>query len=134
MTAQHTKTGIIKIIIACTAMLFAAAIPRAAQAAEVPTSPQNGIPLVIIRVAEQELQEEGGDRYGTIADMNGDPDHNTRCHGTVEILLPDGYASEYGGTVPAGEIELKYIRGRGLEVDLAGEDTVFYIAEPLTEL
>ena len=76
---------------------------------------QNGIPLVVIRIDEQELhQSKKGNWYGTIADMNNSPDHSVRCNGSVEILLPEeGYVSEYGGSVPSGSITLDYIRGRG---------------------
>ena len=76
--------------------------------------PENGIPLVVIRVDERDLyQTDKGNWYGTIADMNASPDHSVRCKGSLEILVPDGFHSEYGGTVPQGSIELDYIRGRG---------------------
>lgn len=76
-------------------------------------TPRNGIPLLVIYVDEQELhQSKKGNWYGTIADMNESPDHSVRCEGSIIILLPEqGYQSEYGGTAPAGTIELDYIRG-----------------------
>ena len=98
---------------AVAAVFAAVLIPCAARAEGESLTPENGIPLVIVRVAEQEMEEEEGDWYGSIEDMNGSKDHSVRCHGTVEIIVPEGYAPEYGGTVPAGEVELKYIRGRG---------------------
>ena len=81
---------------------------------EDPIVPKNGIPLVIIRVDEpDEKYPEDGDWYGTIADMNNDKDHQIRCKGTVEFVVPDGFVSEFGGDVPEGELTLSYIRGRG---------------------
>ena len=91
----------------------------------VPTEPQNGIPLVIVYVDESEeaiaAAEEASsddpakrDDYGTIAEMNSSEDHSVRCTGTIEIKVPEGFAGEYGNAaVPAGEIDLEYIRGRG---------------------
>ncbi|MBQ1395360.1 MAG: hypothetical protein IIY86_04235 [Lachnospiraceae bacterium] len=81
---------------------------------EDPIVPKNGIPLVIIRVDEpDEKYPEDGDWYGTIADMNNDKDHQIRCKGTVEFVVPDGFVNEFGGDVPEGELTLSYIRGRG---------------------
>ena len=61
--------------------------------------PQNGIPLVIIRVDESRT---------SIADMNSSEDHSVRCTGTVEIKVPEGYSSGYGDdTVPAGTTNLE---------------------------
>ena len=82
--------------------------------------PENGLPMVIIRVDESDeaikaaQKKNQGHIYGTIDDMNSSIDHSTRCVGTVEIILPDGYESEYGSTeIPNGEQLLSYIRGRG---------------------
>ncbi len=70
--------------------------------------PQNGIPLVIVHV------DEAAQGFGTIQEMNGSADHSIKCTGTVEIKVPDGWESPYGkGDMPAGEIKLDYIRGRG---------------------
>ncbi|MBE6819413.1 MAG: hypothetical protein E7517_09760, partial [Ruminococcaceae bacterium] len=89
-------------------------------AADVPTTPQNGIPLVMIRIDESDAtiaaarQSDSAHPYGKIADMNASQDHSVRCKGTVEILVPDTFTSEYGScAVPAGEVQLDYIRGRG---------------------
>ena len=78
-------------------------------------TPQNGIPLLVLRIDEQELHQTAkGNWYGSIADMNGSDDHSVRCEGSIEFLIPEGgYASEYGGTAPEGSIRLDYIRGRG---------------------
>ncbi len=63
--------------------------------------PKNGIPLVIVRVDESKT---------SIDDMNGSPDHSVRCESaTMEIVVPEGY----GMDAPAGEMVLKYVRGRG---------------------
>ena len=84
------------------------------------TDPQNGIPLVILRIDESDegiaaaSVADEDHVYGTIEDMNDSEDHSVRCVGTVEIKVPDGYVGEYGSiSVPEGEVELEYIRGRG---------------------
>lgn len=81
---------------------------------------ENGIPLVIIRVDESDEaitaahKKDNEHTYGTINDMNESLDHSTRCVGTVEIIIPEGYESEYGSSeIPFGEQDLSYIRGRG---------------------
>lgn len=73
--------------------------------------PDNGIPLVIIRVDESEA---------TIDDMNNSYHHKISCDSaTMEIKVPEGYTSPYVSgdgqsvQVPEGEIPLNYIRGRG---------------------
>ncbi|MBQ9179581.1 MAG: CotH kinase family protein [Firmicutes bacterium] len=69
--------------------------------------PENGIPLVIVRVDETTR---------TIDQMNASPDHSARCEdATIEIKLPEGYTAQegYSAVVPEGEKDLKYIRGRG---------------------
>lgn len=76
-------------------------------------APKNGIPLVVVRVDEQELHQDGDNWYGSIDDMNSSKDHSVRCKGTVEIIVPDGYQSEFGGNAPSGALKLDYIRGRG---------------------
>ena len=82
--------------------------------------PENGIPVVIIRVDESEeaiqFAEEkyNGNDYGTIQEMNGSKHHTTKCTGTVEIIVPSDFESEYDLTNhPTGEQPLEYIRGRG---------------------
>ena len=82
--------------------------------------PENGIPVVIIRVDESEeaiqFAEEkyNGNDYGTIQEMNGSKHHTTKCTGTVEIIVPSDFESEYDLTNhPTGEQSLEYIRGRG---------------------
>ena len=78
-------------------------------------SPDHGIPLLVIHIDEHELhQSKKGNWYGTIADMNDSPDHSVRCEGSVEFLIQEeGFLSEFGGSAPAGSLELDYIRGRG---------------------
>ena len=78
----------------------------AAFAEDEPIVPQNGIPVVLVKV------DESGNNP-SIEDMNQGPDHNTRCVGTVRIVTPEGYTSEYDGFAPTEEIQLEYIRGRG---------------------
>ncbi|MDO4166383.1 MAG: CotH kinase family protein [Eubacteriales bacterium] len=51
---------------------------------------------------------------GTIAEMNGDSEHNTECYGNVTIRVPEGYQSEYSDKEYTTETyALDYIRGRG---------------------
>ena len=73
-------------------------------------TPRNGVPLVIVRV-----DETAG---GSIDAMNSSYQHKQKCtSATMEILLPEGYSGGYASTgtasVPEGEMELNYIRGRG---------------------
>ena len=82
--------------------------------------PQNGLPLLIIRVDESEgaiaaaAEADGEHTYGNIDEMNESADHSVRCVGNVEIIVPDGYEGEYGSIeVPQGAMQLDYIRGRG---------------------
>ena len=82
--------------------------------------PENGIPLVIIRVDESEeaikaaIDNDPEHDYGTIAEMNESKHHTVRSAGTIEIILPDGYVGEYDlSNNPVGEQKLSYIRGRG---------------------
>ena len=99
-------------------------IPKLVLALE--ETPQNGLPLVIIRVDESEETianyntNDPNHEYGDIDAINGSNDHSVRGVGTVEIILPDNYVSEYGSlTIPEGEKELEYIRGRGNSTWLA---------------
>ena len=92
----------------------------AEESSEEPIVPQNGIPLVIIRIDESEeainnaSSNDPEHEYGTIEEMNASKHHTTRCVGTAEIILPEGYEGEYDLTNnPVGEVELEYIRGRG---------------------
>ena len=85
----------------------------------VPAKPENGIPLIVIHVDEQELKtDDKGDTYGSIRDMNESADHSVRCKGSVDILVPEGYSYGYGESVlepdaETGRLQLSYIRGRG---------------------
>ena len=70
--------------------------------------PNNGIPLVIVRVNE--------DQTNSIDKMNDSFDHSVRCEsGSEEIILPEGYSAPDGlkVEVPAEKMTLKYVRGRG---------------------
>lgn len=64
--------------------------------------PENGIPLVIVRVDESKT---------TIDDMNGSYQHSVRCEdATVEIIVPEGYSGGYQAAgqaaAPGGELKL----------------------------
>lgn len=62
------------------------------------------IPTVSVNIDESE---------GTIAEMNGDNEHQTECYGNMTIQSPSGYTSEYGAGSTSGTFEMEYIRGRG---------------------
>ena len=65
------------------------------------------IPVIVLHIDETK---------GTIEAMNGDAEHNTECHGTMDIIVPDGFEG-YVDMDPKPEtitgIPLDYIRGRG---------------------
>ena len=95
-------------------------VPFTAVAIDVPTSAENGIPLLVINVDESNeaiaaaSADDSSHTYGTIDDMNCSSDHSVRCVGDVTIDVPDGFVSEYGSSsVPTGSIKMKYMRGRG---------------------
>ena len=66
---------------------------------------KNDIPMV-----EFDLDET----QGSIAEMNGDREHNTECYSKVTLVVPDDYKSEYS-TLKFGTetYDLDYVRGRG---------------------
>lgn len=68
-------------------------------------SNQSTIPTLQINIDESK---------GTIADMNKDTKHETKCYGTMSFNIPDGYESEYGtlGDVNTENLEMQ-IKGRG---------------------
>ena len=109
IAAVKMKESLMKKLLTGLCLLFTAAwlLSAAAFAAEndLPV-PENGIPVVLIRIDETKENP-------TIADMNESPKHKTRCAGTVQIITPEGFTSEYGGTAPQEELPLDYIRGRG---------------------
>lgn len=93
---------------------------KASAANAVPKTATHGIPLMTIEIDEDKttldamLEQDPKHTYGTIADMNASEDHSVRCVGSVRIDVPDGYKGPYGNvTAPEGEIEMKFIRGRG---------------------
>ena len=66
----------------------------------------HGIPVIYIHIDESEV---------TIEDMNTDPEHNTTCTGTMDIVVPDGFRFS---DMPDAELEsvsglAMTIRGRG---------------------
>lgn len=66
---------------------------------------QNSIPVVSFDIDESQ---------GIVEAMNGDPDHDTECYGTMTIKIPENYKSEYTSEVlKTKTYELDYIRGRG---------------------
>ena len=80
---------------------------EALEAAEAPV-PQNGIPVVIIEIDESEGNN-------TIEDMNASEDHSVKCTGTMQIIVPEGFAYCDMDAAPEslGPVDLEYIRGRG---------------------
>lgn len=69
-------------------------------------SNQNTLPILNIAIDESK---------GTIADMNNDPDHNTKCTGTMSFQIPDNYQPQYGtlGIQNGQKLEMEHIKGRG---------------------
>ena len=59
--------------------------------------------------------DETAEGYGTIEEMNADYFHETKCTGTLDLDVPDGYVGEYTDEVQESihDAELSYIRGRG---------------------
>ena len=86
----------------------------------IPTEPENGIPLLILTVYEDEAvidkanEEDEEHVYGDIDLINNSIDHQVRGKGNIEIILPENFESEYGSVdIPEGPQELDYVRGRG---------------------
>ena len=80
---------------------------------------QNGVPVLTIYVDESddalaEANADGKRSYGSLADMHSSEDHSVHCIGVAEFSVPEDFTSEYGPTTaPAGQLDLKYLRGRG---------------------
>ena len=103
----------------CAALLcFALGTAAAGEGAE--ERPENGIPLVIVRIDEsreaiaEASRRDPAHEYGTADEKNESMDHSVRCVGEIQIIVPDGFAGEYGSAeAPEGPLALNYIRGRG---------------------
>ncbi len=69
---------------------------------------EGGLPVLEICIDESQ---------GTIREMNEDPEHETKCFGSMKLHIPEGYQEEYTGKVyeeaETEAYELDYIRGRG---------------------
>lgn len=66
---------------------------------------KNDIPMIDFSIDES---------MGSIAEMNGDVEHNTECYGNMTLRIPEGYQSEYSNEkYETQTYELDYIRGRG---------------------
>ena len=83
-------------------------------------APHNGIPTVTIFVQEgwqdigTAVVADGEHRYGGWDELFNSADHSVRGVGSIAVTVPEGYAGEYGdATVPAGKVDLAFIRGRG---------------------
>ncbi|MBQ6440866.1 MAG: hypothetical protein IJJ06_12265 [Mogibacterium sp.] len=104
------------LILGMTAMACTAGF---AEEQQVPLTPQNGVPLVIIYVNETQSDIDAAQaadpdhEYGNIAQMNDSERHTVRAIGEAEIIVPEGYQGEYGRTgAPSRKNGLKYIRGK----------------------
>lgn len=54
------------------------------------------------------------EELGSIEAMNTSEDHSAECYGSVDIVVPEGFKSEYTGEqAQGGSYELDYVRGRG---------------------
>lgn len=107
--------GICMLMLLCFAFCTGAAGEGTAE-----EKPEHGIPLVIIRIDEsgeaiaKAAQGDPAHEYGTVDEMNGSMEHSVWCVGEIQIIVPDGFAGEYGSAeVPAEPVALRYIRGRG---------------------
>lgn len=69
------------------------------------------IPLINIRIDES---------LGTIAEMNNDETHSTKCSGEFDIMAAEDYTGDYSDANPSGTFEMKYIKGRGNSTWTAG--------------
>ena len=69
-------------------------------------SNEETLPILYINIDESK---------GTIADMNNDNDHNTKCYGSISFSIPEKYQSQYGklGIENGQELALDHIKGRG---------------------
>lgn len=70
--------------------------------------PENGIPVVIIKIDES-------DGNNTIDEMNASSDHSVRCTGTMQIVVPEGFRYCDMNVSPESmePVRIDYIRGRG---------------------
>ena len=94
-----------------------------------PEPVRNGIPMLTVFVDESDgalSAARAGDpdhEYGTFADLCNSAEHSVRGIGAVSIMVPEGYAGEYGcSTAPEGALDLVYIRGRGNDSWDVGEN------------
>ena len=59
--------------------------------------------------------DENAEGFGTIQEMLDDFKHETKCTGTMDLDIPEGYTCEYTDETQESvhDVELDYIRGRG---------------------
>lgn len=82
-----------------------------------PTTRPHDIPESVYDAKIPVLELVIDESKGSIADMNQDPEHETRCTGEMKLHIPAGYTCEYGGQEYQEAVTetyaLDYIRGRG---------------------
>lgn len=112
------KRKILPFLIAAIAFAFSGLAVSAAN--QVSLTPQNGIPLVIVRVNETQSDIDAAQAadskktYGNIKEMNESENHSVNAIGDMEIIVPEEYEGEYDSVaVPQGRTSLACIRGRG---------------------
>ena len=76
----------------------------------------HGIPVIYIHVDESQ---------GTIEDMNRDPEHNTTCVGTMDIVVPEGFRFS---DMP--DTELQNLSGLAMTIRGRGNSTWKYDKKP----
>lgn len=84
------------------------------------TLPDNGIPVICINIDESAeaiaaAEEELGDDFGTIREMNGSGKHTVYCAGDLDIIVPKGYTGPWSDEAAASieGLAMESIRGRG---------------------
>lgn len=106
-TIEPTKTPIVMETAKPTEEPEPTETPNATQKPQsTPYSNSDTLPILNIEIDESK---------GTIADMNNDMEHNTKCYGSMSFSIPKSYISEYGtnGIKDTETLELEYIKGRG---------------------
>ena len=81
-------------------------MPDADEAAEEQGFTPGSLPVIYLNI-------DGGQEE--IDQMNASPEHTYRCHGTMDLFVPEGYRSPYeeDSFESIDGLEMEYIRGRG---------------------
>ena len=117
-----------------TAMAYTAAF---AEEEQVPLTPQNGVPLVIIYVNETQSDIDTAQKadpkneYGNIAQMNDSERHTVRAIGEAEIIVPEGYqvqlATNKGFTKGKKTISIKGYKKTSRKISGLKKNKKYYV-------